>query len=243
MQKLPPHYRLIRTDDGSDTLFCEAFSEACHSTAGAREETRFHYLKGCELERLLESHDEINVLEVGFGTGIGWQETQKLLLRYPTKKLNFFSLEIDEALIPWSTPLALKKIQGELVWFENNQENSSLKVLIGDARKSIHQYSLPPIHAIYQDAFSPKRNPTLWTHQWFSDLKNISHLDCRLSTYSASVSIRKSLIKAGWSVCEGPAFFQKKSSTRAHLKSGMDAAFLNKLSTHAIQALDDKDFL
>ena len=243
MNNLPPHYQLVETDDGSLTLFSEQFNEACHSTSGAIAETRLHYIEGCELQVLLESHEELNILEVGYGTGLGWQETQKFFLQYPTKKLNFYSLEIDENLIAWSMPKALKTTLGGLLWFEGHQENSTLKVLIGDARKSVRAHPLPKFHAIYQDAFSPKRNPTLWTHQWFSDLKTLSHPDCRLSTYSASVSIRKSLMKAGWSVWEGPAFAQKRSSTRAHLRGGIDEEFLNKLNTHAILALDDKDFL
>ncbi len=240
MLKLPPHYSLIQTDDGSQTLFSEEFNEACHSTAGARAETRFHYLEGCGLLDLLTTHDEINILEVGFGTGIGWMETQQLFKAYPHKTLNFISLELDVNLLAWSVP-EIKSIDEST--YQLKAENCQLTILIGDARKTIHSNSLPKIHAIYQDAFSPKRNPTLWTHQWFSDLRQLSTPDCKLSTYSASVSIRKSLLKAGWQVFEGPAFAQKRSSTRANLLGVMSEEFLAKLNTHSIPALDDKDFL
>ncbi len=240
MLKPPPRYQLVTTEDGSETLFSEAFNEACHSTAGARAETRFHYLEGCRLSELLHSFDEINILEVGFGTGIGWLETLAFFKNYPQKKLNFTSLELDAALLSWSVPEA-KKINA--LTYELEQDNSKLRVLIGDARHSIHTLPSEHFHAIYQDAFSPKRNPTLWTHQWFTDLKRVAHPDCTLATYSASVSIRKSLLKSGWSVFEGPAFAQKRSSTRANLSGVMDPEFLAKLNTHAIAALDDKDFL
>jgi len=206
-------------------------------------ETRFHYLEGCEITSLIKQFEEINILEVGFGTGIGWRETQSLFKNHPTKRLHFISLELDPELIKWSEPAAVAKKHNDAEFYELNQENTHLKVLIGDARKTILNFSLPPIHAIYQDAFSPKRNPTLWTHQWFSDLKKLSHPVCRLSTYSASVSIRKSLLKAGWSVTEGPAFAQKRSSTRANLSGVMDPDFLKKIETHTICALDDKDYL
>ena len=240
MHKLPPRYQLVTTDDGSQTLFSEHFNEACHSTAGARAETRFHYIEGCRLSEMMEAFDEIHILEVGFGTGIGWLETREFFKTYPHKKLKFISLEMDESLLEWSVPEA-KKISDHT--YQIVDMNCELQVLIGDARKSIHSLPSADFHAIYQDAFSPKRNPTLWTHQWFSELKRVAHPNCTLATYSASVSIRKSLVKAGWSVYEGPAFAQKRSSTRANLSGLMKEDFLAKLNSHTIMALDDKDFL
>jgi tRNA U34 5-methylaminomethyl-2-thiouridine-forming methyltransferase MnmC len=240
MPKLPQGHRIVFTDDGSETLFSELFNEACHSTAGARAETRFHYIQGCKLSEMLEVFDEIHILEVGFGTGIGWLETREFFKAYPHKKLKFISLELDVALLEWSVPEA-KKINPHT--FQLVDMNCELQVLIGDARHTIHSLPTNFFHAIYQDAFSPKRNPTLWTHQWFSDLKRVAHPSCTLATYSASVSIRKSLLKAGWSVFEGPAFAQKRSSTRANLSDTMKEDFLAKLNTHTILALDDKDFL
>ena len=240
MLKPPPRYQLVTTDDGSQTLFSELFNEACHSTAGARAETRFHYIEGCRLSETLEIFDEIHILEVGFGTGIGWLETLEFLKTYPHKKLKFISLEMDEGLLEWSVPEA-KKISDHT--YQLVDMNCELQVLIGDARHTIKSLPTEFFHAIYQDAFSPKRNPTLWTHQWFTDLKRIAHESCTLATYSASVSIRKSLMKAGWSVYEGPAFAQKRSSTRANLSGLMNEDFLSKLNTHTIMALDDKDFL
>ena len=241
MPQLPNHYKLILTDDGSETLFSEDFNEACHSTAGAIEETRFHYLQGCELEHLASKYDENNILEVGFGAGVGWSETKKFFLARPQIKLNFFSLELDENLIPWSTPEAKRVEREGRISYHHTEMNTHLSVLIGDARQTIHQHPLPPLHAIYQDAFSPKRNPALWTHQWFLGLKLMAHPECRLSTYSASVSIRKSLLKAGWNVKEGAAFAQKRSSTRANLFEPTNTELLTKLNSHAIAALDDKD--
>jgi tRNA U34 5-methylaminomethyl-2-thiouridine-forming methyltransferase MnmC len=240
MLKPPPRYQLVTTDDGSQTLFSELFNEACHSTAGARAETRFHYIEGCRLSEMLEVFDEIHILEVGFGTGIGWLETREFFRAYPHKKLKFISLELDVALLEWSVPEA-KKIGSHT--YQLVDMNCELQVLIGDARHTIHSLPANFFHAIYQDAFSPKRNPTLWTHQWFSDLKRLAHPSCMLATYSASVSIRKSLLQAGWTVYEGPAFAQKRSSTRAKLSGEMSEEFLSKLNTHSISALDDKDFL
>ena len=45
------NYHLVETEDQSQTLYSEAFGEACHSTHGARAETREIYLEGCHLWR------------------------------------------------------------------------------------------------------------------------------------------------------------------------------------------------
>src|SRR5690606_27427663 len=100
-----------------------------------------------------------------------------------------------------------------------------LKILIGDARITLPHYikkhSLK-VHAIYQDAFSPKRNPDLWTVEWFTLLKEISHQDVIMSTYSSSSAIRKSMAEAGFTLYPGEKFGPKRSSTRARLKGEMD---------------------
>jgi tRNA U34 5-methylaminomethyl-2-thiouridine-forming methyltransferase MnmC len=241
MLKSPADYDLIATEDGSWTLYSHHFQEACHSHSGAVHETIFHYLKGCQLDLILAQQKKIKILEVGFGAGIGWQETYKLMQNYPEHELQFYSLELDPRLVSWSEPMA--QDQGD--FYILKKDNCTLKVLIGDARKTIHHFSheLMGLDAIYQDAFSPKRNPSLWTTQWFSDLKHLSLPHTRLSTYSSSISIRKSLISAGWNIFEGQAFGKKRSSTRACLNQTTAPELLNKLSSHPTPALDDKDLL
>jgi tRNA U34 5-methylaminomethyl-2-thiouridine-forming methyltransferase MnmC len=94
-------------------------------------------------------------------------------------------------------------------------------------------------HAIYQDAFSPKKNPTLWTKEWFSFLRSISTEDVILSTYSASTSIRKSLHEAGWKIQQGEKFGRKRTSTRATLNGETSAEILLQLERSSVDALTD----
>jgi Uncharacterized conserved protein len=118
----------------------------------------------------------------------------------------------------------LTKIQSDnLTIYKTSIGNRSLEVLIGDLKDNQPKIStyLKNIHAIYQDPFSPKKNPTLWSKDWFETLKNISSSDVILSTYSASHSVHQNLEAAGWNVYRAPGFAHKRSSTRATLKEGV----------------------
>ena len=119
-----------------------------------------------------------------------------------------------------------------------------MDILIGDARISLpwflENHSLR-FHAIYQDAFSPKRNATLWTYEWFKLLKSASHQQVTLSTYSSSSSIRKSMIKAGWKVYKGEKFGPKRSSTRARLTGVTDPDIIEHLDRSPAMILTDEN--
>lgn len=235
------NYDLIPTDDGSFTLFSKAYGENCHSTSGAIDETNLHYIKGCAIPELANKLDEISVLEVGFGLGVGFEQTLKACENKCF--LNFVSFEIDPELIE----AVLNKNNYSFTKSENEYlvktDSFFLRVFYGNAREKIkllisdHAYKY---HAIFQDAFSPKRNAILWTTEWFKDLKVLAHADCILSTYSSSSSIRKSLIAAGWTVFKGEKFGPKRSSTRAKLTGKQDPDIITHLErSPAVEITDD----
>ncbi len=238
---LPPGHSLVATEDGSVTLFSEAFQEACHSTAGAKTETILHYIDGCKIIEKSDSYSPLVILEVGFGLGVGFLTT---LEKMPEdKKWHFISMELDRNLLDWFSKLHPElelKWQGNIL--ETVKDNFTLTIIHGDARESGPSFfkdHLIKVHAIYQDAFSPKRNPTLWTKEWFSFLKTISDDGVILSTYSASGSIRKSLHETGWGVQKGEKFGQKRTSTRAVLNRATDPEILEQMNRSPALALTD----
>jgi len=128
------------------------------------------------------------------------------------------------------------------IHFRTRNEWITLTILQGDARNRLPQYLMNnPIkwHSIYQDAFSPKKNPTLWTKEWFELLKNYSHPDVTLSTYSASTAIRKSLHESGWGVQKGEKFGPKRTSTRAVLQKETDPDILLQMERSPALSLRD----
>lgn len=246
---VPEGHKLVTTADGSFTLFSEAFQEACHSMSGAREETLLHYVNGCLIRERAAEYDPFIILEVGFGLGIGLLTTMDHLPE--NVKWHFISLELDLNLLIWfkdqnkDHPL-LKN----LFWDKNHlrckTKNFELTILQGHARVTLPEYvrkNQIKWHAIYQDAFSPKRNPDLWTKEWFEFLKENSHQKAILSTYSASTSVRKSLHESGWGVHKGDPFGQKRTSTRADLNSTTDFEILFVLERSPALSISDKNFV
>ncbi len=253
-QKTPPGHSWVQTGDGTHTLFSEQFQESCHSTFGAREETLLHYVRGCQVLEKIENLPMLSLLEVGFGLGIGFFTTYEEVLSQSQKPWHFISLEIDESLMEWFRQeyqeheflKNLKwKIENDVKILEASDGIRTLTVLVGNARETLPQYMAhhPDVKwdVIYQDAFSPKKNPILWTHEWFHFLKEHSTLDVILSTYSSSSSIRKSLIEAGWKLHKGEKFGPKRTSTRATLQGDSDPEIVIHLNRSPVMPISDKN--
>jgi tRNA U34 5-methylaminomethyl-2-thiouridine-forming methyltransferase MnmC len=79
------------------------------------------------------------------------------------------------------------------------------------------EFGAPLPHAIFYDAFSPAKNPAMWTLPVFENL--FRALDparpCALTTYSRSTLIRATLLLAGFFVGAGRATGMKEETTVA----------------------------
>jgi tRNA U34 5-methylaminomethyl-2-thiouridine-forming methyltransferase MnmC len=229
-------YDLIETEDGSVTLFSTAYNEACHSTSGARAETYYNYFV---MSGVQDNHTKtpFNILEVGFGLGLGYLVTVEEIMKLNSQWTGtFYSLEIDPKLIeyaqgaqnfpencPYPTYNDLKPTYKDeyLEVYEATKNGVTLKVLTGNATKTLDIaiekgiIELSSIDSIFQDAFSPKRNPDLWTEEWFNRLAKLAQDKAILSTYSASQSIRIKIKDAGFEVINHKGFGPKRSMTQA----------------------------
>lgn len=237
------NHTLIQTGDGSPSAFSKTYGENFHNTTGAVSETLVHYIDGCKIkEKAKEKADKqepLRILEVGLGLGVGVEQTF-LALKDIHCAVEFTSLEIDEEL-----PLYLKENNPFFASLTRSSKGFSmvlgdfkLSVLLGDARETLPKEE-KNYHAIYQDAFSPKRNASLWTKEWFELLRSKAGEDCLMSTYSSSSSIRKAMLAAGWKINKGVKFGPKRSSTRAGLKGESDRDILERLKRSPALALTD----
>lgn len=229
-------YKVIETEDGSSTVYSPLYDESCHSTFGAIAETKLHYIEGCKIAK----RERPVILEVGFGTGLGFIETS----RSKTDYFTFISLEIDSNMIEIAKNnyQELKGLKLSNSVYTLKTKNFELIILLGDARFTLSKFineNSYQINCIYQDAFSPKRNSTLWTYEWFKLLKDNSHEDCIMSTYSSSSSIRKSMIAAGWLLYPGESFGPKRASTRARLSGETHQDIIDKLDRSPVEMLTD----
>ena len=245
------NYLFQTTLDGSSTLLNVALGETMHSTQGAWEETHLHYWLGCKMPQLFNSLASVGLLEVGLGMGLGLEQTLLLRSQLPlAAPLFYVSFEIDGQLVKWVAEKILgqkiieRKIFSDYEMWRGDQWQAI--ILIGDARQTLPAYlKSNPIffHAIYQDAFSPRRNPELWTVEWFKLLASFAHSDCLLSTYSASSRMRKSLLQAGWGIEVGPGLGPRRQSTRAKLHSSTNPELELMLSSPKLLPFTDGELL
>ena len=247
-------YRVIKTEDNSETLYSEYFDEACHNLSGAYDETIHNYINGCHISDKLSQLNQISVLDVGFGIGVGLKCLINTIKNSPIipDAIFYYSVELDEVLFLWAIDNYFKDYYFEKISLSNlrcykliiNDINLEVLIFIGDARLTIpeaaHLHQIKALNAIFQDPFSPKKNPVLWSVEWFTLLKSLSHKDVTLSTYSSSISIRKSLMAAGWQIENLKGFGQKRTMTRASLNGSTSNDILDQLKRSPSLEIRDK---
>jgi tRNA U34 5-methylaminomethyl-2-thiouridine-forming methyltransferase MnmC len=213
---------LVVTQDGSMTLRHPAYDEEFHSNKGARFEADSLYMEASGFRsRLLtsEARTALAVLDVGLGLGYNALMTVECWMQgRGLQDLTLVSLEHTPELVAaladpacgwkqgWSDAWknwsqSLRKIAGTENWtadFEHPHTGRTLSwlVLVGDARTA--DLSAYAFHYIWQDAFSPKKNPELWSIAWFEKLKAASHPTVQLVTYSVARLVRDHLEAALW---------------------------------------------
>jgi tRNA U34 5-methylaminomethyl-2-thiouridine-forming methyltransferase MnmC len=89
---------------------------------------------------------------------------------------------------------------------------------------------LPAPHAILFDAFSPAKNPAMWTLPLFTNLFQLldPQRPCALPTYSRSTILRVTLLLAGFFVGVGHATGEKEETTIAANDLSLIAEPLNR---------------
>lgn len=251
-------YKIIKTEDNSITIWSEFFDENCHNLSGAYEETVHNYIEGTHLKDQI-NNPEINVFDVGFGLGVGLEALIKFISNSPISPstlVNYVSIELDEGFCLWTLKEKFPQFQFQQnknvlttqLKIENvDHQDIQLKIdiYIGDGRQTIREASLqkqlPRFTSIFQDAFSPKKNPALWTTEWFKLLKENSNVDVYMATYSSATYVRKAMVEAGWFIFNAPGFGQKKTMTVADLKGPSDPKAIELVERSKTPALHDEN--
>ena len=204
------------TADNSRTLYIEELDECYHSHHGALQEAEHVFIKN-GLEKL--DKKEINILEMGFGTGLNVLVTLEAFLAGGVSKINYFSLEkypinADEVrLLGYDELFSSELIKKaccqihECDW-EKPQEIypdfflTKIKTDFFDLDK----ITLPEIDLVYFDCFGARVQPDLWEKPLFELVKTKMKKGGLLTTYSSKGSVRRALQELGFEVqkLEGP---------------------------------------
>ena len=230
-------YRIVKLANGTHSVHSLAHRETFHPVIGPVAEAEALYVKQLRLPERMASHTgEFVIWDVGLGAAANvltvLRETR--VAACPLRIVSF-----DNTLAPLQFALENAASLGYFTDYEVAVERliAEHHTSFADANRAVNwelhlgdfpsllthrltsspTHPLPAPHAILFDAFSPAKNPAMWTQPLFAKL--FGFLDparpCAMPTYSRSTMLRVSLLLAGFHVGAGHATGEKEETTIA----------------------------
>lgn len=223
MTHTPSSPTLYTTADGSPTLYSPLSGEHYHSVHGAVQESLHIFIEYALAHRARETDAPLNILEVGFGTGLNalltlrWATDNGRLVNYTTLEKFPIPTEVYRQLQYTALPGSDSQLQAlhEAPW----EKACSMAPHFQLTKLRVDLCQLPttiqPADIIYFDAFSPEAQPELWTEEIFVRLYQLSRPGAVLTTYCAKGEVRRRLQRAGFVVERLPGPIGKREVLRA----------------------------
>ncbi|MDZ4838741.1 MAG: tRNA (5-methylaminomethyl-2-thiouridine)(34)-methyltransferase MnmD [Bacteroidota bacterium] len=211
----------VITADGSSSLYNSELNEHYHSVNGAIQESIHVFIEaGLQLVKMLNL-DSINILEIGFGTGLNALLTK---INASEHIINYTGIEKYRLSPEITAELNYANKLGEGDFFKAiHKAESNTKVQITDLFNleivDIDLVNYKPefdkYHLIYFDAFAPTIQPELWKTKIFEALFHSLKSGGILTTYCAKGVVRRSLQEVGFRVERIPGPIGKREMLRA----------------------------
>ncbi len=217
--------KIIQTSDGSHTIYDESLNETYHSIHGSINESNHVYVNAGLKQFIYESRKKhVNILEVGFGTGLNFLllydflKKRNIKVDYHTiepnplndsvlEKLNFSKIigSVDEIfkIIHKSKTDELVEIDKKITFLKSVDTIENIKL-------KERKYDI-----IFFDAFAPSKQPDIWSYNNLNKIHSSMGEDSILVTYCSSGKFKKTLHDLGFKVevLDGPK--GKKEMVRA----------------------------
>ncbi|HLW29525.1 MAG TPA: tRNA (5-methylaminomethyl-2-thiouridine)(34)-methyltransferase MnmD [Brumimicrobium sp.] len=199
---------IIETKDGSKTIYIPGIYENYHSTHGALQEAMHVFIKSGLDEIKL---DELNVLEIGFGTGlnaiitlIAGQNDKKTI--YYTGLEAFPVTQEEIKLLKYDELEDIASYSDEFQKLHTTKWNEPVKIneqfTLTKVEQKMEDFTPTEGHfdLIYFDAFGPRAQPFMWTDEVLSKMYDALSTNGVFVTYCAKGDVRRSLISLGFEV-------------------------------------------
>jgi tRNA U34 5-methylaminomethyl-2-thiouridine-forming methyltransferase MnmC len=226
-------YQLVRLANGVHSIRSNAENETFHPVVGPIEEARELYVEQLRLpQRIAGIQREFVIWDVGLGAAANVvavldaaakhrAKVQIISFDHTLKPLEFavqHARELDYPL-PYVDDLT-KLVEHRRADFTRGNLQIDWTVHVSDFPKLVNSDAAnnwPKPDAILFDAFSPAKNPAMWTlplfHRMFELLA--PERPCAMPTYSRSTMLRVTLLLAGFFVGAGRAIAEKEETTIA----------------------------
>lgn len=203
------------TEDGSKTLYISNMDESYHSQHGALNEAKHVFIKnGLNLINICD----INILELGFGTGLNLLVSfDEFLKTDKNQVIHYFSLEKYPVTLPeietlqYDCLFANEKVKTAYYKIHDAKWDTLIELAPNFYFKKIKtdffnlpEIPLPPIHLVYYDCFGAHAQPDLWEEKLFNMVTDKMQKNGLLTTYSSKGSVRRILKSLGFTVEKKP---------------------------------------
>jgi len=227
--------QLITTEDGSHSLWMPELKESYHSTHGAIQEAQHVFIHHGLLHWLnSEAKSSINILEVGLGTGLNALLTYLVSL---TKQIQVAYTGLEPFPIPrkyvqslnYATQLAqqtsnavtYQELQAVFEKLHRGTAIAAFRIadhfLLRKSNHSLQVFSVPSntFDLIYFDAFSPNKQPTMWSMDVLQKVYQMMKYRGIIVTYCAQGRLKRHLKQLGMQVEVLPGPPGKREMIRA----------------------------
>ena len=195
-----------KTLDGSHTIYVPEIGEHYHSVNGAVQESRHVFidagLKVCE-------KNEIHIFEIGFGTGLNaflaFLEAEQSGKNIIYTAVELYPLTEDETNQLNYSEYIGKGMEEQFRAIHAAKWNIETKISSHFAiKKNLEDFTVYDLQekydVIFFDAFSPEKQPEMWTENIFSRLYEHCNAGAILATYCAKGAVRRAMQTAGFFV-------------------------------------------
>lgn len=215
----------VITSDGSKTLYHPAIGEHYHSRHGAVQESK-HVFLGMGLGHFLALHrpQTVNVLEIGFGTGLNFLLTadschaRGIVLEYtgveayPLPIATLTQTGYDDYVSPalWSS--FLTRYTDSLTASQVIFNNCSLEI---SPCQALEFTSEKRFDVLYFDAFAAVHQPEMWTEETLRHVCALLKPDGVFVTYAITGHLKRTLKSFGFTIEKVPGAPGKREMLRA----------------------------
>ena len=216
-------HELIRTSDGSTSLYIPQLDETYHSVHGALQETQHVFIKnGLQLFH----NQSLSILEIGFGTGLNalatYKEHESLQLNIRYETVEAYPLSCDEA-SQMNFPQMLNAPALVPVFEQMHRCEWNKLITLSPSfsfKKRLQRFEtisdVDSFDLIYFDAFGAQVQPELWQEAIFQQMYTALKQGGYLVTYAAKGSVRRAMQACGFTVERLPGPPMKREMLRAH---------------------------
>lgn len=208
------------TADGSPTLYVPELDETYHSMHGSVQEARHVFIEN-GLRFVATKSKQVNILEVGFGTGLN----ALLTAQYATEnaiRVNYVGLEafpVEEAIwkeINYLTDAEARTLYTKIMAhpFGETISIDFIFSLSKEAKLIQDWVATGTFDLIYYDAFGPRAQAEMWELPIFEKLYSLLNVGGALVTYCAQGQFKRHLKSLGMRVENLPGPPGKREMTR-----------------------------